>query len=398
MRASINAFNALLESCVCIAQELPCASASVHTPPKFETTTSGIRQKCIRIMPRDARGARCAYIYLEDISTEVAVVQAATDVSSSDSALEAQTSLSSAGDIDITCTLNDSAIKKVRISVRVCGVLLVDIYTRITFDAQTCVKIGQHTFQHAGQGHRIAINASGTRLVMAHASFSLDIFELPSFKHVSVLDTRGHGRGMPAVIWGICFTSADTLLHTDYKNDCVNHWTADGFLIKTIDVFRPRCVAIHGDTIGVGCSRGVNIFSLESGARLHTWKQSAWITSIAFIDARTLVIANLTMWTVGLYALNGDCIKHLEACFYDFFDYDYQCYGLAVCTDTHTLLVSDYTSKCIRVYSTSGQELPSAAFTKHAFQHHPLSIAIHGAHAFVHEYTSATESRVCIFE
>ena len=343
----------------------------------------------VTIFPRLRDGTGAAYVCPDDVRL------VALDADQKPLHVQVQFNMTGDGKIVLRYTLGDdydSQSTELRVCVRVCGVLLADVYVRAAFDGRVD---GRLCSQHAltTTAFSMAIHPAGTHLVVSKKyseQNALNVYGLPDMNLLTTLNSLGDGlSGLHATRSpqsGLCFTDAGTLLVADYRNNHVQHLTLEGQSTAKHVIHSPICVASRGNMMAVGTNGGVNVRALESGATIHVSPSADGvrnIQAIVFVDDATLAVANGALQTVSLCTLTGGLIKHLACDIYSF--------GLVVCADG-CLLVSDYGKSRIRMFVPDGTELTASPLVTHMFQTYPRSIALCGERVYASEGYRATIS------
>ena len=372
-----------LRECCRIYTELPSVVTSVVGGDGTRCFRQLSIPNIITICPRLRDGMPVAYICPDDVQLIV------SDTAHKPVRAQMQLDMSIGGYIALQYTLDDNcdqlALAKLRVCVRICGVLIIDVCVRAAaFNGQTAGHLcGQYTLDRKEYGS-IAIRAVGTHLHLVISDPEndiLNVYELPDMKLLATLGSSGNGPNNLSTPLGLCFTDANTLLIADFGNDRVQHWTTEGRHIATFATsIYPICVASRGEVVAVGTSSGVCVYSLESGAMLHTWPNMDQICTVAFAEnATTLMVSNHTQMTVGLFTLDGRLLKHISAGNY---------YGDVVACADGGLLVAECSRSRIHVFAPNGTEITTAPFAAHRFQSHPVSFALWGERVYVLEDSS----------
>ena len=384
-----------LRGCCRIYTELPSAATSIVGGDGTRFFRRAGIANAITICPRLRDGTHAAYIYPNDVQLTV------HDSSQKPIHAQVQLDIDSSSNIALLYTLDDvhgqlKSITELYVHVRVCGVLLVDVCVRVAaFDGRTAGRLRRQPNLPRSETQYIAIHPAGMHLVASTPSARLlNVFGLPDMNLLAVIsDGLGDFSSFPRGLRGLCFTDAGTLLAADNIRNRVRHWTLKGLSIASYAIRYPTCVASRGNIFAVGTETGVRVCLLEGGNVLHAWldKKTVVISSIGFVDADTLAVSNYSQKTINLHALNGEFLKQIAD--------DISSYGTAMCTNGY-LLVSDFCRSRIRVFAPNDAELTTAPLAAHAFRLQPISIALHGEHAYVTEclceYPSS--SLISVFE
>ena len=343
----------------------------------------------VTICPRLYDGTLAAYVCPDDVQLVV------SDATHGLLRVQVQSDPSMSGDGNITLRYMldgdcDQLVTKLRVCVRVCGVLLADMcVTTATFDGRTSGhRCDQHTLAHMDCASNMAINPVGTHLVTSDShQRALKVYGLPDMNFISVINLALSGYG-PVAPHGLCFTDTGALLVADYVGDRVLNLTLQGLVAATYAVSSsPFSIASRGDVVVVGSCSGVCVLSLETGVT-RTWAAGR-INAIAFVDADTLAVSFSVCFRemAGLYTLDGRLLRKIV-------DTDIISAGLATCADG-CLLVTDYYRKRIWVFAPDGMNLTTSPLAAHVFQEHPRSIAVCGERVYVLEY--ANPVRISVF-
>ena len=349
----------------------------------FQEDTSNV----IIVRPRLLSGARVAYVIPEDVCWEV------TNVDADSVSVHGQTRLNANGDIALWYMPDDGAEpvpKKLRVCVRVCGVLLVDACVHRAFSGRAsgrshschthAINTNTSSFFFLEQFYGgMAIHPTGTHLVVSYQCYDfLRVFALPGLQQVSVLGTSGAGSMELKRPRGLCFTETGTLLVSDHNNARVQHWTLEGSWIASYPVQKPQCVASRGNLLATGSlgTSSVSVFLLESGIALFKWlTREITVTVLAFVDATTLAVANYTAETIDLCTLDGTLKRQIAVGIWSF--------AFEVSTD-NCLLVEDYSKERIRVFTLEdGALIGTSCIARQIFEGHPCAIALHAENAYV---------------
>ena len=386
----------MLVKCCKIYIELPSTVTSIISGDGTRHFRRSGASSIIAINPRLRDGTLAAYICPSDVQ----LVALGMD----HKILHAQTQLDIACDGKITLQYAlddcDRLTTELRVCVRVCGVLLVDVRVRsATFDGRTAGRLcGQHVL--AGRTFGIAIHPAGTHLV-ATKSYrdSLNVYGFPD---MNLLELFRFGASRPFSIkcakpHGLCYTCTDTLLVAYYATSLVLHLTQEGLFIASYVIRYPLCVASYGDMFAVGTdgsygNNGVHVYSHKSREVLHAWLDKNYILAIAFVDASTLAVSNRKHYAIDLHTLDGKLLRRLAA--------DIDSHGLVMCADGY-LLALDYHRKRMRVFASDGTELTTSSFATHTFQLPPTAIALYGERVYVLEddlMKNVGSVRISVFE
>ena len=386
-------WRAALRECCRIYAKLPSTETSTiggDGARHFRRSAANI----ITICPRLCDGTLAAYVCPDDVRLDV------SDATHQLLRVQVQVQLGTGCDGNITLQYTfgedwDWTVAKLRVCVRVCGVLLVDVrVSAATFDSRTAGHLcGQHL---CGQCEvntgriSIAIHPAGTHLVIADTfQKEFKVYGMPEIKLLVTLSPKW-GVEFPS---GLCFTDAGALLVADLNNR-VHNLTMEGNRIASYEMQRPYAVASRGNLFAVGTSTGVTstgvrVCLLESGAVLHMWLDANYIKAVAFATADTIAVAigdqgaaagKTLQRTVCLYTLDGTLLKLLAT--------GIDSRSLAVCADG-CLLVSDDRQKRIRVLAPDGEELTASPLAAHRLKRESV-IALNGEHLYLFTMEAAS--------
>ena len=345
-------------------------------------------ENTIFISPRLPNGTRAAFIMPEDVCLT------ATNADAQQLRVHVHVHLDSkGGNITIAYTFDADVTPtaEIRVAVRVCGVLLVDVRACKAFSGRTNGRLQrQHALDMFSQ--QVAIHPSGTHLTVSSYDCVI-VFTLPDFQFYKKLGEKGVGPTGLNFPLGLCFSSTGSLLIADYDNNRVQHWTLDGAWIASYPVLRPYCVAPSGGAVAVGCvGNGVHILSLESGIVLSKWLKGYYISAITTVSATMFAVANNTIQVIDLYTAEGVRKKRLMTNTISF--------GLTTSADDCFLLVADSGDrKCVHVF-TMDDELATPSFATHAFEGRVNAVALYAARVYVLEKFPGrmAHRRICAFE
>jgi hypothetical protein len=381
----------LLRGSARVVAQAPCAKTSVHT--QLRNASVDGYANCIRIVPRDARGATCVYVRLEDVDASIAAVK--TDGSEcKGSGCDARVTLGAhAQDICIEYTVNTHlAVKNVHVRVHACGVLLLDVYAPAGFGCYSGSRL-RGCYSVPVIARRIAINHSGSRLATTSwHTHAVHVFELPGLLLLNALGRHGRKKTQLYQPGGVCFTRNDTLLIADTGNMRVQHWALDGAPQGSFTAAHPRCIAALGDVVAVGGWHGVcQVRGLGSGSVLHAWTAPGPVTAISFIDADTLVLTGFG-GEAHVYAFDGTYLRQLRFP-------SFTCTGPAIGADGSFFQINSVMNR-IGVFTADCDAVMAAPFTAQPFSHRRLhAIAIRGSRAYVLEAAHAEEgAHIWVFE
>ena len=398
------AWRTALYECCQIYAKLPCAEMSVIGGDGARYFYQPSTANVLTICPRLHDGTRAAYVCPDDVQLVV------SDATHRLLRAQVQPSMGSDGNITLRFTLDENCNSPaLRVCVRVCGVLLADVWVQAAFDARTAGRrCGQHTLPHSSHDSYIfyavtmAIHPAGTHLVTSTFQKELAVYGLPDMNLLATIGSKGNG-GPVNLKQPICFTDAGTLLVLDYYNKRVQHWALEGSSIASYAMQTPPViVASRGNLFAVGTESGVRVCLLESGVVLHEWSGANRIHAVAFVDAETLAVSissrdiGQSRGTVGLYTLDGRLLKLLAN---NIALHGHASHSLATRADG-CLLVSDYNyfSERIRVFAPDGIELTTSPLALQRFQSYLRSIAFCGGRVYVLEVAPKIGSKISVFE
>lgn len=401
---------ACISECVQTRCELPSnvRSAARLVFDEDNADDQGSNTVCMNVC--DAHGAACTYVRETDVTTQISIhgqvesYQAAVVVDRGTVVITFPKAWTS--NIATMNVLSLDATINVRVSV--CGVELyvnslcawIEPAKRLVVDCYAC---------------SMAVSRTGRYIALVYISGQYGVAHVCVFdaaEETPVLMNRGNemlypgdgARLMFAQDADACFTDTDTLLITSCGSGQVRHQSLENTSCGILgDMMSPTHIVSRDDMVVVATSSGCEIWSLDTGKKVDVIGMHDAVGSIAFVDARTLVVAFHAAYalertrTIAMYDVYSKTCVWSNNLKTDV-SANPKCSGIACVNGTVFACENNAGGGRISVFAATGERMHKAALSMCAFNSLRKMVVINNSQFFFLERDkNGIMSRVSMF-